>query len=116
MIESGTYRGVTAARCARQVAKVYTIELDKELAAGATMYLRGCLNVEVIQGDALVELPRILARAEVRDVLVFLDGHFSGGETALGDLAEPAVEQIKALSPHSPDDVLIFATLTPIQI
>jgi hypothetical protein len=97
MIESGTYRGVTAARCARLFEKDYTIELDKDLAAGATEYLRGCANVEVIQGDALVELPRILARSEVHDLLVFLDGHFSGGETAMGDLAEPAVEEIKAL-------------------
>src|SRR5262245_9416781 len=97
MIECGTYRGVTAARCARLFEKVYTIELDKALAAGATKYLRGCRNVEVIQGDALIELPKILARPEVCDLLVFLDGHFSGGETALGHLAEPAVEEIKAL-------------------
>jgi predicted O-methyltransferase YrrM len=41
MIESGTYRGVTAARCARLFEKVYTIELDKDLAAVGTEYLRG---------------------------------------------------------------------------
>src|SRR5262249_52955544 len=44
-----------------------------------------------------VELPKIVARSEVRDLLVFLDGHFSGGETALGELPEPAIEEIKAL-------------------
>jgi hypothetical protein len=38
--------------------------------------------------------PKIVARSEVSDLLVFLDGHFSG---ARGGLADPAVEEIKAL-------------------
>jgi hypothetical protein len=98
LIETGTFRGVTAARCARFFDKVFTIELDETLAREAAEYLRRWPNVEAIQGDGLAMLPKILERAEVRDVLVFLDGHFSGGETAHGDIPEPAVEEIEVLA------------------
>src|SRR5438105_1556154 len=78
MIETGTYRGVTAGRCARVFERVYTIELDKPLAAEAAKFLAPKRNVEVIQGDALAELPKVLARDDVRELVIFLDGHFSG--------------------------------------
>lgn len=97
MIETGTYLGNTAMRCAPHFQKLYTIELDKDLAASAAAYLAKRKNVEVIQGDALAELPKILERPEVKDLLVFLDGHFSGGITAHGDVPEPACEEIEVL-------------------
>ncbi len=97
MIETGTYLGNTAMRCASRFERVYTIELDGKLAARAAAYLRKRRNVEVIQGDALVELHRILARDGVERLLVYLDGHFSGGVTALGDRPEPACEEIEVL-------------------
>jgi hypothetical protein len=98
MIETGTYVGNTAMRCSRYFQKVYTIELDKKLAAEAAAYLRRRANVEVIQGDALAELPKILARPTVDNLVVFLDGHFSGGDTALGDQPEPACDEIDVLA------------------
>jgi hypothetical protein len=97
MIETGTYLGNTAMRCAPHFQKLYTVELDKELVAKATVYLTKRKNVEVIQGDALAELPKILARPDVNNLLVFLDGHFSGGVTAHGDVPEPACEEVEVL-------------------
>ena len=99
LVEAGTYLGVTAGRCARVFARVITIELDPALAAKARAHLSGRRNVEVIEGDALREFPRVLARPDVHDPLVFLDGHYSGGATAHGDLAEPAVEVVDAIAP-----------------
>jgi hypothetical protein len=99
MIETGTYLGVTAMRCSRFFERVYTIELDQALAKKASDWLRSRGNVEVIQGDALQMLPQVLARSDVSDVLIFLDGHFSGGVTAHGDHAEPAVLEVEALVP-----------------
>jgi len=99
-VEAGTYRGVTAARCARIFDQVFTVELDEKLAAAAAKYLDRWPNVTAIRGDALVEVPAILARPEVNNVIVFLDGHFSSGETAMGDLAEPAVEEIRLLGKY----------------
>src|SRR5438477_5821033 len=78
-IEAGTYRGVTTARCAAVFDKVYSIELDPTLAAAATKYLSRKRNVNVIQGDALQVIPELLENDGLSDVLLFLDGHFSGG-------------------------------------
>ncbi len=97
-VETGTYLGVTAARCARLFEKVVTIELDPELTRKAKQYLGRFPNVEVIEGDGLAVLPEVLARGDVRDVLVFLDGHFSGGVTARGDIPEPAVLEVDVLA------------------
>lgn len=40
MIETGTYLGVTTKRCSPIFKKVYTIELDKELADSAKKFLK----------------------------------------------------------------------------
>jgi hypothetical protein len=98
MIETGTYKGVNAARCARMFDRVYTVELDPKLAREAKASLARWSNLEVIEGDGLVELPRLLARPDVQDVLVFLDGHFSGAGTATSDAPEPAVLEIEVLA------------------
>lgn len=98
LIESGTYLGVTARRCARVFEKVLTIELDANLAAQAAAYLKRCPNVEVIQGDAMKLLAEVIGRDDVDRAVVFLDGHFSGSGTARGDLPEPAIEELVILA------------------
>jgi Ribosomal RNA adenine dimethylase len=115
-IETGTYLGVTTRRCAPHFDRVYTIELDSELAKKASEFLRPKQNVKVLQGDALDILPTILSQ-DIDDILVFLDGHFSGGVTACGDMPEPAIEEIKILSQSKSklagiiiDDFRLFGT------
>ncbi|HWH08004.1 MAG TPA: rRNA adenine N-6-methyltransferase family protein [Candidatus Thermoplasmatota archaeon] len=100
MVETGTYEGRTTARAARRFERVYTVELDPTLAQRAKEHLARYPNVTVLQGDAMQRLPEILQRSDVRDALVFLDAHYSGGETAHGDLAEPAVEELVILHRH----------------
>ncbi|NJR76863.1 MAG: hypothetical protein HC773_31660 [Scytonema sp. CRU_2_7] len=96
-IETGTYLGVTTKRCAPIFNKLYTIELDENLAKQAKEYLSNNKNIKVIQGDAVKILPNLLEGEEISNALVFLDGHFSGGITACGDSPEPAIEELKYL-------------------
>lgn len=98
LIETGTYLGVTAARCASVFERVLTIEISEELAKKATAYLKSYRNVEVIQGDGVQVLPQLCSRSDIREVVVFLDGHFSGGDTASGNVAEPALLELEILS------------------
>lgn len=98
LLETGTFKGVTARRCAPHFEKVFTIELDAALAARSRDWLASCRNVSLIEGDANTEALRVLDEEAVSDVLVFLDGHFSGGETAHGNEAEPAVRILEALA------------------
>jgi len=98
LIETGTYLGNTAMRCSRVFDRVITIELDPELFRQSQAYLSRRSNVECLEGDALKLLPMVLDRPDVNDAMVFLDGHFSGGVTAHGELAEPACEEIEVLA------------------
>lgn len=115
-IETGTYLGVTTRRCAPLFHKIYTIELDSALAEQASIFLSSRKNIEVLQGDALDILPKILNN-DINDTLVFLDGHFSGGVTACGSMPEPAIEEIKILAQFKEkiaaiviDDFRLFGT------
>jgi len=100
LIEAGTYLGNTAMRCSGFFERVVTIELDDELHRRARRYLAGRRNVQCLHGDALRLLPSILESADVQAALIFLDGHYSGGDTARGDFTEPACEEIAMLAGH----------------
>lgn len=99
-VETGTYLGGTAFRCSRVFERVYTIELDAAIAARARLNLASRSNVQLIEGDAIRELRTLLERGNLRNAVIFLDGHFSGGETALGDAPEPAVDAVELLGKH----------------
>lgn len=99
-VEAGTYEGVTADRCARLFDQVYTVELNHALARRAASFLSPRKNVTVIEGDALKVLPELLKRTEVQKVFVYLDGHLCGPMTSCGDVPEPALEALKAISPY----------------
>ncbi len=99
-VEAGTFKGVMSARCASVFQQVYTVELDKNLASRAGKYLARKQNVYVVQGDAIQVIPVLLQSDQINNVLIFLDGHFSGGDTAKGDLVEPAVAAIKKITPY----------------
>jgi hypothetical protein len=99
-IETGAYLGVTTRRCAPIFERVLTIEIDAALAARARAYLSDHGNVEVHHGDAVDLLPALLARPDMRDVFLFLDGHHSGGETGHGNVPEPALLELEAIARH----------------
>jgi hypothetical protein len=100
LVETGTFRGLTACRCSATFERVYTIELDAGLATAATEFLAKKRNVRVIQGDAIQELSRLFLQHDIRDTLVFLDAHVCGPGTACGAIPEPAIEELRILSEH----------------
>jgi hypothetical protein len=100
LIETGTFHGVTAARCARAFETVLTVELDAQLAARAAQVLAKFPNVTVYQGDAVTLLPQMLGHPGAGKTVVFLDAHYCGGNTARGDLPEPALAELDILTRH----------------
>ena len=99
-IEAGTYYGVTADRCSRIFDHVYTIELNPALAKKAADFLSPKKNIKVIEGNALMVLPELLGRSQVDDAFIYLDGHPCSSATSAGEIPEPAVEELAALSPY----------------
>ena len=97
LIETGTYRGRTARRASRKFNRVITIEVVEELYRNAKASLADCKNIECLLGDCNQLLPGILDRDDVADCLVYLDGHFSDGVTGMGEVPEPAIEEIATI-------------------
>jgi hypothetical protein len=100
LIETGTFRGVMAARCARVFKTVLTVELDAKLAAQTKASLAEYRNVTVYQGDAVALLPQMLAHPDAGRCVIFLDAHYSGGDTACGEVPEPAIAELDILARH----------------
>lgn len=94
-VEVGSYRGVTARRLSYLFPRVVTIEIDPALHAIAKAQCAGRKNIELLLGDGAVLLPEIAAGND--DMLIFLDGHFSGGTTGHGDEPEPVLKEIDLL-------------------
>lgn len=99
LIETGTYKGVTTRRCISKFKRIITVELDPTLATDAARRLSRFKNCEVVTGDANEEVPLLLERADIGEHLMFfLDGHFSGGCTASGAEAEPALRVLSTIA------------------
>src|SRR5437764_32289 len=73
--------------------------------AAATEALRDVANVELVQGDSREVL------AGLRDpglaTLYFLDGHWSGGETAGREAECPVLPELAAIAGGHPDDCVV---------
>ena len=98
VIEVGTFKGVTTKRLSRLFDKVITIEIDEALFNHARQRCVGRNNIEFHLGDGAVLLPQIVPRES--ELLLFLDGHFSGGETGHGDEPEPVLKELDLIAHH----------------
>jgi len=96
-IETGTLTGTTV-QYALDVGfrRIYSVELSEKWAAFSQNKFSNNKRVTIIQGDTSVILPRILKRVK-RPSVVWLDAHYSGGETALGPKPCPINDELDAL-------------------
>lgn len=95
-IESGTYLGRTTQFLARSAKHVFTIEPSVDLARRADRRFRGNSKVSVINGLSECELPKILSESS-GSISLFLDGHFSSGETFRGPFDTPIIAELTAV-------------------
>ncbi len=95
VVEVGSYRGVTARRLSYLFPRVITIEIDPALHAIAKGHCASRKNIELLLGDGAELLPKIAASND--NMLIFLDGHFSGGTTGQGNEPEPVLKELDLL-------------------
>jgi hypothetical protein len=105
-VETGTYLGEGARRLARIFPKVITIELSDEMCAQAQSALRAERSIEVLCGDSRSVLPELVDPAAA--TLFFLDGHWSAGNTACGDLECPVLAELEVLRGGNPNDCFVI--------
>jgi hypothetical protein len=98
-IETGTYLGETTLRLSKMYPLVVSIEPDERLYAFAKMRFKRKYNVELVLGTSENRLSEVLSRVEDgSDVNFWLDGHFSGGFTFLGENEMPIIQELKVIS------------------
>lgn len=96
-VETGTYMGRSTALAAGLFKEVHTIELSAELHAAAVERFSGQSHVTCHGGDSAAVLPGILLPVRSRTVFFWLDGHYSGGVTAQGDVITPIMGELEAI-------------------
>ncbi|MBU1349518.1 hypothetical protein KJ978_03525 [Patescibacteria group bacterium] len=98
-IETGTYLGEMIDAVKEKFEKVISIELDKKLFYKAKNKFSTNNHIEIINGDSAKVLFEILTKIE-KPTLFWLDGHYSGGTTAKGDLNTPIYQELNAILSH----------------
>jgi hypothetical protein len=110
LVESGTYKGGTVRFCAPRMDRVISVELDPQLFEAARRRFADEPGVEILHGDATEVIPDVVSRL-TEPPLIWLDGHFSGGETARGEVVEPALAILDRLSSRPPGSTIVVDDL-----
>ncbi len=106
-VETGTFRGATTRWASSRFDEVHTIELSPELYAEHHAELQQIDGVHCYQGDSAEVLPTIVAGLTDRPAVFWLDGHWSGGETAGEESECPVMSELECLSGRPHDLILI---------
>lgn len=107
LVETGTYLGDMIEAQIPFFETLYTIELSKELYQKAVKKFEGNQKIILKQGDSGEVISEILPNFS-RPVLFWLDGHFSAGETAQGDLDTPIIEELKKIFSTSINHIILI--------
>jgi hypothetical protein len=98
-VETGTYLGWTTNAIASFGVEVDTIELAELHYNRAITHFGDNPKIRCFFGDSTTVLPQILSNLH-EPAVFWLDGHFSGGDTAMGATATPVAEELEALAAH----------------
>lgn len=99
VVETGTFTGETVAALAPLARRIVSIELDDRLHEAARERFKDLAHVELLHGDSGVLLPRVLETLD-GPALFWLDGHYTGGQTARTDVDSPILAEVAALLAH----------------
>jgi hypothetical protein len=97
-VESGTFLGGTVEYLLPHARRIVSVEIEPHLYEAAQRRFSTSPSVELMLGDALEEIPRMLAGV-AEPPLVYLDGHFTGGvNKEPGRFVEPALGILEKLA------------------
>lgn len=99
LVETGTFAGDTPAALKTEFERIYSVELNPELVRRVRDRFQGEPHITILQGDSADRLPEILAAVH-EPILFWLDSHYSGGVTALGDRITPILDELETILAH----------------
>lgn len=106
-VETGTYHGQTTRWASNHFDSVFTIERAENLYNLHSEELARLKGVKPLCGDSREMLPSIIAEIDDRKAVFWLDGHWSGGETAGADDECPLLDELACIANRTGDIILI---------
>lgn len=106
LIETGTYQGDMVFALEPYFSQIDSIEIDQSLFENAKKRFRSTLNVNIHLGDSSYLLKEILQRTKSPS-LIWLDGHYSGEGTGIGEQASPILNEINDIAKYSSVDCVV---------
>lgn len=108
LVETGTCHGDMVAAMRNEFEKIFSIELADQFYREVCERFKGVPNVELIHGDSATKLAEVVAKLP-GPALFWLDGHYSGGDTARGLHDTPVNEELRAIfQPGQPNHVVLI--------
>lgn len=106
-VESGSYTGEGIQNALDAgFQRVISIEISQSLYRSCTLKFKNNPKVELILGDSGLILKNILEN--IKDPITFwLDGHFSGGNTSMGESETPIIKELQQIPIGSSNIILI---------
>lgn len=94
LVETGTFRGDMIEAMKGSFDRLYSIELNEEFYEKAKRRFKGNDRINLILGDSGRELKHVMSQID-QPVLLWLDGHYSGGKTAGIEKHTPIFEELE---------------------
>jgi hypothetical protein len=107
LVETGTYMGDMIYAMRNRFAKIYSIELGYELWAQAVKRFEKYQHINILNGDSGEKI-QVVVNELKEPALFWLDGHYSEGVTAKGNLHTPIVAELKAVLVDGPNKHIIL--------
>lgn len=96
-VETGTFRGDTPWCFRNMFRKIFSIEVQPQLAQLAAKRFSAYPHIEIVEGDSAKKLAEIIPKID-GSVLFWLDGHYSAGVTGRGDDDCPLWGELHAIN------------------
>ena len=109
LVETGTQAGATLAATLPYFDRLYSIEIYEPAVLAARKRFAGDPKVTIVHGDSATALPALVTTI-AEPILFWLDGHYSGKGTGMGDDHSPIVAEIGhilKLRPPGRDAIII---------
>jgi hypothetical protein len=106
-VETGTYLGQTSVWASTVFKKVFTIEKSEDLFYKSKKLFASISNIEPLLGDSATVLNNVLDQINSKKVIFWLDGHWSGDNTAGQEEECPLLGELAALK-HRTDDIILI--------
>jgi hypothetical protein len=107
LVETGTFLGDMVEAQKNVFSTIYSIELSSKLYKRAIKRFKGDDRIKLLHGDSGKRLSEIVSELK-EPALFWLDGHYSGGITALGDKECPIPEELEAIFKNSLNHIILI--------